>query len=478
MKRNIFEIYKKIALPAKASFWFIVCNVIHKSMYFLMIPIYTRIMTTEQYGTYSVFSSWVLIICAFAGLNLAGNSYNVGMIKNENQQDEYTSAILGLWWTNTTIVLLILLLSKNLWIKSTDISLTILIAIFVDIYATAGIDLWTARQKFDYKYKALVILTFSIAFLTALISIGVVTLSEKKELAAIWCKVGVLAFHSIIVSLLLIKNGRKLFDKHFWKTAYKFNIPLIAYYLSLTILNQSDRLMINYYCGTSEAGIYSIAYSLAMIFTLFNTAINGAFVPWEFRNIRKNEFKAIARTSNFILILIGLLNLVLIAVAPEIIHVVTVKEYYDSIWVIPPVALSSYLMCVYQLFINIEFYYEKNKFVMLASIFVAIVNIILNAIFIPEFGYIAAAYTTLVSYLLFTIDHYIFMKLTCRKKGLTDKIYNLCPILSITIIMAVLAFTFMALYNTLLVRYVYFLIVSGGFALAYFFYKKKAVKYK
>lgn len=461
--KALIKQYKQIALPVKASFWFILCYVIHKSMYFIMVPIFTRIMTTEQYGVYSVFNSWVLLISAFAGLNLAGNSFNVGMIKNESRKDEYTSSILGLWWVNTTIVFVIMLLFKNIWLKYSGLNLLFLIAVFADIYATASVDLWTARQKFDYKYKALLLITFSIALFTAVISIIFVHLLEKKDLAAIWCKVGVLGLHSVIISIILISKGKTIFNKNFWKAAYRFNIPLIAYYLSLTILNQSDRIMINSFFGASQAGIYSIAYSFAMIFTVLNSAINGAFVPWEFRNIKSNNYKSIAKISNIILILIGAANLILIALAPEIIHLFTVKEYYEAIWVIPPVALSAYLTCVYQLFVNIEFYYEKNNFVMVASIMVALLNIVLNLIFIPKFGYMAAAYTTLVSYLCFSVAHYVFMRSIIKKNGKSQAIYNIGVILFISLIITFAAFMFMLLYQTLIVRYALLLIMCSLF---------------
>lgn len=416
-------------------------------------------MTTDQYGIYSVFTSWVPLICAFAGLNLAGNSFNVGMIKNESQQDEYTSSILGLWWFNTTVVFVVMLFFKNIWLKYSNLNLLFLFAVFTEIYATASIDLWTARQKFDYKYKALLLVTFSIAFFTAVISIVLVHFSENKDLAAIWCRVGVLGLHSVIISIMLIRNGKTIFNKNFWKSAYRFNIPLIAYYLSLTVLNQSDRIMINSFYGASQAGIYSIAYSFAMIFTMLNSAINSAFVPWEFRNLKQSNLRPIAKISNIMLIVIGGANLILIALAPEIIHIFTVKEYYEAIWVIPPVSLSAYLMCVYQLFVNIEFYYEKNNFVMIASILVALLNIVLNAVFIPRFGYIAAAYTTLVSYLCFSIAHYVFMYIILKKDGKSQNIYNIGIILFISFGITVAAFTFMFLYNTVIVRYILFVII-------------------
>lgn len=472
----LINIYKKTATPVKASIWFVVCSVIHKSMYFIMIPIYTHIMTTEQYGKYSIFSSVVSLVITFAGLNLAGNSFNVGMIRNENKKDEYTTAILGLWWLNTTLCFFLMYLFRNIWFKFTGLDTEVLIAVFIDIYATAGFDLWTVRQKFDYKYKLLLLLTISLVITTTISSIIAVSFSRDKGIAAIWSKVIVFVIHSIITCFLIFKRSKSIINITFWKKAYLFNIPLIGYYLSLTVLNQSDRLMINAYKGHAEAGIYSVAYSLAMIFTLLNSAISSAFTPWAFRKIKIGELKSISKISNFILIFIGAINIILIALAPEIISILTVKEYYDAIWIIPPVALSSYLMCLYQLFVDVEFYYEKNKFVMVASILVAILNIILNGIFIPKYGYIAAAYTTLVSYLCFTIIHYIFMMIICRINNYKENIYDISFIFLFSLIIFLLAFLFLAVYRAIIIRYI-LLIVFCTLILMFCFNHLKGINY-
>lgn len=419
-------------------------------------------MPTDDYGIFSVFTSWVTVIAAFAGLNLAGNSYNVGMVKYEDDQDCYTSCMQGLWWANTTLWLIIGILLRGVWEKYSGLSFSVLIAIFADIYVISAFDLWSARQKFDYRYKSLVILTGLVAVLTPIISIIIVKHATDKAMAAIWCKVGVMGAFSIAVGMINIKKGRALFNKTYWKNALLFNIPLIAYYLSLTVLSQSDRIMISSIIGNKEAGIYSIAYSLAMILNLLNTAINGAFIPWEFKNIKVGTISDIKKISNLILILIGSANLLLIIVAPEIIKLFTPAQYHSSIWVVPPVALSSFFMCVYQFFVNIEFYYEKNKFVMVASIAVAVLNLILNSIFIPVYGFVAAAYTTLVSYVAFTIAHYIIMKRTCKMENQHEVIYDIRSFVIIAAFMTAITFGCLAVYELPVIRYLIFVLLAAA----------------
>ena len=138
----------------------------------------------------------------------------------------------------------------------------------------------------------------------------------------------------------------------------------------------------------------------------------------------------------------------------------TPPEYHSSIWVVPPVALSSFIMCLYQFFVNIEFYYEKNKFVMIASIMVAILNIVLNLIFIPIYGFIAAAYTTLVSYICFAIAHYIFMMKIYKETTTDVSVYNGRQFFFISSVMMLLSTLFLVLYKMIVIRYILIAVIS------------------
>ena len=114
MKHNLFvllkEKYNKIPIPAKASIWFVVCSILQKGISLITIPIFTRIMTTEQYGQYSTFISWYSIMIIFTSLNLYYGVYNNAMIKYKDHRDEYTSSMQGLTMLLTIIVYIVYLL--------------------------------------------------------------------------------------------------------------------------------------------------------------------------------------------------------------------------------------------------------------------------------------------------------------------------------------------------------------------------------
>ena len=111
-------------------------------------------------------------------------------------------------------------------------------------------------------------------------------------------------------------------------------------------------------------------------------------------------------------------------ISPEIIKIIGTADYQIAVYVIPVVTLGVYYTFVYDLYASIEFYFGATKYVMYASVTGALLNIVLNAIFIPKYGFIAAAYTTLVCYFIFMIVHYLFSKKVLRQQQIEDPIYD------------------------------------------------------
>ena len=81
MLKKIKLFYNKIPQGIKASIWFTVCSIIQKGIQLITVPFFTRILTAEQYGQYSLYQSWLSIISIFATLNLSSGVFNNGMLK-------------------------------------------------------------------------------------------------------------------------------------------------------------------------------------------------------------------------------------------------------------------------------------------------------------------------------------------------------------------------------------------------------------
>jgi len=127
------------------------------------------------------------------------------------------------------------------------------------------------------------------------------------------------------------------------------------------------------------------------------------------------------------------------------------KAYYNARWVIPPVAMSVFFIFSYDLFAKFEFYYERTTLVMLASLIGAVLNIILNILFIPIFGYYAAGYVTLLCYMAYVVCHYLFMIRVCKDNNIVQP-YSTKILLTMSVVFMLLGFAILISYKSVFLR--------------------------
>lgn len=455
MIKKITNKWNSIPLTLKVSVAYAVCSILQKCLSFITLPLFTRILSKEQYGQYTVYSSWSGIFSIILTLNLAYGSFSTAMVKFEKKRDEYISSIQGICILLSAIFLVIYLPFQNLFNKWLELPTYLVILLVVEILCTTAFLLWCGKKRFEFKYKSVVALTLINSFVSPVVALILVSMTEQKGYARIF---GYAITTVIISGSIFILNwirGKKIFQKEFWKYALGFNIPLLAYYFSQVIFNQSDRIMISHMCGIDKAAMYGVAYNLAMILTFVLNAINNTYIPWLYGKIKDNKTVENRNVASGIAVLMSVLLLGVIWFAPEVIEIMAGKGYSDAKWVVAPVAMSLLLLFYSQLFINVEFYYEEKKSLVYASIGSMIANIVLNCLLIPYYGFVVAGYTTWISYILFAYSNYIAMKKIFIKKGLQDDLYDYKTLILIIFSFTLMSFCGVALYNYFVIRIVF-----------------------
>lgn len=428
----------------------------------LLVPAYIRLMTTEEYGIYTLFQSWEGIVLVFTTLNLAAYAFSNALIKNEDRKDWVTGNFLGLICTLTAGVCVIFLLLLDKWELLFGFSGKYIILMALDSAFTVIVDLWSARNRFEYRYRGIVAVTFFSSIATLAMGIGAVTLSGEKAFAAAASRAAVQGIISAGLAVSVWCKGKSFFDRGLWKYALCFNIPLVPHFLSTRVLQQADRIMIQKFCGTSQAGIYGFSYKLSEAMLIFNSAVLGSMIPWTYKKLKKQEYQDISDNAIATILLIGALNLMLILLSPEIVAILGTKEYMEAVYIIPPIAVSSILMYLFNMFANVTYYYEQNKLIMMASVTASLINVGLNWIFIPRFGYLAAGYTTLASYICLAIMHGIMYRYTLRMMKINERVYDLKKITLISLGLTGAGLGTALLYKGAVLRYLAVLVIVIG----------------
>ena len=420
MINKIKNKWSNLPLAVKASTAYTISNIVQRSLSFITLPLFTRLLTTEQYGKAPLYASWGSLFAIFLTLNLAWGSFSTAMVKFEDKRDEYISSVQGIFLLLSIIFVIVYIPFNDYWNKLFQLpTFFVMLLVFETIMQNTNL-LWLGKKRYEFKYKSVIAFTLLTSVIAPILSFICIILSEEKG----WAKIlghslMTVSFGSIIFILNCIK-GKRLFNRKFCKYALGFNIPLIPYYLSQMIFNQSDRIMISHYTGRSDAALYGVAYSLAMVLTFIINAINTSYTPWLYKKIKEGKQEENKTVSCAILFMIALLVLPVIWFAPEIIYIMAGSDYLSAVYVVPPVAISLLLLVLSGFATNILFYYEEKWQLVGASIGAAVLNIVLNAVFIPKYGFAVAGYTTFVSYIAFSGANFLAALYVLKKRKINE----------------------------------------------------------
>lgn len=451
--RSLLKKYENMSVVTKATLWFIFSSTLQKAISVITTPIFTRLMPPEQYGQVSAYNSWLEIFTIFVTLRLTYAVFNKGMSKYKHDRDGYVSTMQTISFVMAGILMVAYLLFQKQFNALTELPTAVMMAMLAELFVTPAISYWTLRKRYEYQYKQVVFRTMSMVVLSALLGIAAVLMSEQKGTARILS----LAFVNLAFGIpIFIYNRRK--SKIWFKLEYAvfalgFNIKLLLHYISQYILDQFDRVMIQKMVGFAAAGIYSVAYNAGMLLKIVTQSITSALIPWMYERLEKKEFRQLDDVLFLVYLIVGGVMLTFIAFAPELMMLLADERFREGVYVIPPVVIGLFFLFVYNTIANVEFFYEQTKFTSYISMVGAVLNVVLNYYGIRMYGYVAAAYTTMICYMFFCVSHYTYT-ICCVKKLLQlQTVFQVGRIVLLSGVMLFLGILSIFTYQMPLVRY-------------------------
>ena len=441
---------------AKSSLALFLASVITHGISYVVTPVYTRLLPSEIFGQTNVFMTWLQIFGIIAMFSLANGVFNNGMSDWPDKRDEYSFSLLVLSNIITVAFSIIVISIYPIVKRYIGIDLKyVLLMLFLFLFQPAY-NFWAVRQRYEYKYKYVVFWTICCAILSPLVSIIWILFSKDSDvlLARIFGAEIPLVIVYICFYVYIAKKAKFHVNKQYWKAALLFNLPLIPHYLSMYLLNSSDKLMISNLINNSATAYYSVAYSVAAVATIVWTAINSSLIPFTYEKCKEKDYKSIHKVATPIITLFAVACLFVIMLAPEVVAVMATAEYKEAIYAIPPIVGGVFFQIQYFMYANIVYFYKRPKYVMIASVVSTILNLILNFLFIPMFGYIAAGYTTLFCYMIQALIDYFAMR-----KVAPQPVYNMKYILILSIAVTIIALLSNIVYDSIVIRYIIIAII-------------------
>lgn len=393
----------------KAGSFYLFSNLILSGIAFSTIPIYTRVLSAFEYGIVNTYTSWVAIVTIILGMAFH-MSIRSAFSDYYERINEYVSSITVfsiIFAINISLIILIFL-----YLFPINLNFTLLILCLIQGFFAAIIQNYSMylMMNLNYKWRSLLLVLPNIFIHIAAILAILFLFESELYLGRIIPGAFFTSIFGLIIIFLVFKKNKITLKLSYTKYALIISTPMIFHALSLNILSQSDRIMITLLSDASQTGIYSLVYSFSMIANIVIISLEGVWVPWFIDKMKNGNVMAINSKVEIYVSIITYMIIAIMLISPEVLKLLAPKEYWSGIGIIPPIVITSFVIFIYTLYVNIEHFHKKTKIIALNTAIAAILNITLNYIFIPKFGFYAAAYTTLVSYTCAFFLHYKFSK--------------------------------------------------------------------
>ena len=441
---------------AKTAILNTVANCISLVVGMIMIPIVTRVLSTEQMGIANTFISTrntvvIIITCSvYAYVHKA-------MIEFKDEKKSYIFSIIVFSILAVVISFCISLIFKEKLMKLLSLDNFLYYWLFISCLGFALYSIADYYCIFQNKYYIVAMIVLSVGPISQFLSVGLSYVLENDKYIG---RVIGLDFVYLLVAVCLIVwmfVGRKpKFKTKYVKTTLAFTIPIIPHLLSQMVLTQCDLVMISYFCGSSKSGIYSMGHTVGFLALTVMSQIMASWSPWVYRRMEDKEFKTIFDNSKLIVLVGAFISIGLLTISTELIKIFLTDVYSPCIYIVPTLVVAMFFQFIYIFVYDFQFFNKKAKSIAASSIVAAIFNLITNYIFIPKFGFLAAGFTTLASYFVLLMINYFF---TVRI-GI-NKVYDIKQLFAWTIVVGVYAIICVKLKNEFIVRYIMFI----GFSL-------------
>ncbi|MHA2174303.1 MAG: oligosaccharide flippase family protein [Candidatus Hodarchaeales archaeon] len=394
---------------------YFLARIVTVGLAFLSLPVFTRLFTQEDYGIVSVYNAYagIVVILLTANIHASVGRY---YFEKTTDFDEFLGTTLIFTCITFIINTLVFLLFINQFASLLNLpGLLPILLIFSSLFSTFNLIYFQIIQAQQKSLEAALVSILSGAFSLGLALLFVLLLKENRYLGQIWAYLIIGFGFSLYFLFRILSMTKFAFKKEHVRYIVNFSVPLIPYYLSSTILAFFDRIMINNTVNPAAAGVYSLGYNIAMLLSIVITATQTALMPDYYEFLNTKQYPRIDALIKKVFSLITLAALGLILFTEEIVKILVDEKFHEGQVVVPIVVFGYIFYGMFTVYGRYIGYVKKTIYSSLVLILSGLSNIVLNVILIPLYGYIAAAYSTAISYFLLFLLAWIIAKFVLKQ---------------------------------------------------------------
>lgn len=396
----------KLSVPARSSAENILTSIFVRLISFLTTPLFSRMLSPEDFGVFSLFQSLLAVLTVVVTLDLGAGVLFRGLQRFSDRRGAFLSVTL-LFATVCSALLFLLCLP---WILR-RVSVPTSLLLYMQILGNLTVTVFSAGYRYTYKNLLPNLFSVLVAFLSPLLTVLLLKTTALGGTARVLGSVLATTAVALPAFLLVFLRGRTLSDREMGRFLLRFQLPLFPHYLGLSLLAQGDKLILERVSGSGVLASYSVAYSTALSLTFLSGGINLSLHPWILRCMARGDHEKMRSTLETLLLLFGFADLLFLCIAPEIFDFLVPSSYRGALFILYPESFSVLFLFYSSFCVAAELYLEKNRKIGLLTLSVSLLSLLSSALLIPRYGSLAAGWITLFSYGLLALSHGVLLRI-------------------------------------------------------------------
>ncbi len=430
---------KELRLPAKASLWYLVGSAAAKCAGLLFTPVFTRIMPAEEYGYYTLYISVLALASVICTSVSAGGVMYKGYSHFRDDKENFTAASVGFSIALIPPIALVIMIFR----ERLGLGISLIPFLSVQLLCDSAITAKISEKRYSYKYLTVLLLTLASSVLSPILALVFI-----KFISGSYARILGLLTVSLLCALPILFECSKagFFKKKMWLFALKYSLPMLPNAAAAAVISQADKLIISSYMGEGALASYAVAHSIGIGLTFITTSLGAALHPWITRKLEGGEDKIVEEILEGVFVAIASLAVIVVALSPEALAILTPRSYSVALPAILPITLSTLPTFLLSCLAVISIHKGHPYYPSISSIVGAAVNIASNVFLIPRMSYLGAGLSLLISYAITTFLAYMLNRI----HGI--KAFSLSKFSSVFGVSALFATAAKGLYDSLVLR--------------------------
>lgn len=387
-----------------------------KVMPLASLLVYSRFLEPAEYGVVSVFFAYIWILGVALTLNLHTGIGRYIYDKRYSVNELIGTTLLSngiLFGIGLSVVIVASLPIASLLDLSESLLPLLVVVTVGQIVESLLVQILTAKQKSGKLFAIMTIRSLSsLATTVVLLS----SMRSDKYLAIIYSESIFSLFLLGYIFIILQPDRPWRFSWPVLRAYCTYCIPLIPYMLSLTLLSQFDRVMIDHFIGKEAAGLYSVGYNLGILLVMVSGALLAALNPRFFNDMDNKNHDAVRQDAFAVFVVCAFFAFALALFGPVVAALLIPVKYADGFALIPLVALGGLVSVVFQVWGRVIGYAKQTYLLSMVAVAATILKIGLNLLVIPIFGAWGGVVTTLLAYTFMAVA--VVILINQRAEGL------------------------------------------------------------